>query len=318
MLVNRRPFWITLLLLFGSPTTALGYCRTRTCATDHSCEIGEDGCTVGGKPVKWPSGCLNFSMQRDGSPLQDISAEAALDVAVDAFSLWTDSKCFTGGTPPLTFSVLGDVQCHVPEYNCGPGDWNANVIMFQDEGWQHGSASLAVTCVTMNVDTGEILDADMEINTTPPYYDFGLPGEVTGADLHTVITHEAGHFLGLDHSPRRGAVMFASYDDSVLLSSLSDDDIAGVCDIYGGTEQDPKCKDKELPEDTSCVGNSECEPVSRKSSGCSCRLRAPCSGSSGSGPLGLVVIGFFGWLARRGLAGSRRRTQAHSRAPTEW
>lgn len=283
-----------------------GYCRTKTCDTDNSCEKDDRGCSVGGKPARWPDGCLIFAVQRHGSKLQGISADDTLDVAKDAFALWTDAPCHSGGSPPLTITEQGKVACHVPEYNCGPQDWNANVLMFQDEGWPHDSAALAITSITMNLTTGEILDADTEINTTPPYFDFSLPGQGVGADLHTVIAHEAGHFLGLDHSNLHGALMFRSYDVNVLVSSLSDDDIAGICDIYGGQDDDPSCTVPELPEDTSCVGESSCAPTDEP--GCACRW----AGARTQGPS-------FLWLAlglAAGLAVTIKRRIGRRSGPT--
>lgn len=293
----RLSLLLLLSFLLAAPRPAQAYCRTRTCDADNTCEIA-DGCSIGGKKARWPNGCLTFAIQRDGSALQGISADDARKVAENAFALWTDSACFQGGSPPLSFHVQPDVRCRDPEYNCHPDDWNANVIMFQDEGWQHGPSTLAVTCVTMNLNTGEILDADMEINTTPPYFDFALPGGGNGADLHTVLTHEAGHFLGLNHSDLHGAVMYEFYDDQVLISSLSDDDVAGVCDIYGHADDDPKCRAPELPDNTRCVGASECVPTKKGTEGCTCTVPG---GTLHSRPTTLP------WLALVGAAARSRR-----------
>lgn len=211
---------------------------------------------------------MTFAVERDGSPHEDLSARDVRKVAEQAFALWTDSECHRGGSPPLTFVELGEVACDQPEYNCDPKDWNTNVILFQDDGWIHDVAALAITGVTMNLDTGEILDADIEINT--PGFDFVLPGDPTGADLRTVLMHEAGHVLGLDHPDIHGTIMYGLYDQTALYSSLSDDDLAGICEIYGGKGSDPECNVPELPDDTACVGKSPCVPVS-SDPGCSCR-----------------------------------------------
>ncbi|HEU5073080.1 MAG TPA: hypothetical protein VFU02_02890, partial [Polyangiaceae bacterium] len=88
----RTPL-IVLALLGTWPTSAQAYCRTYTCLagdTDDICEI-VDGCPVGGKPVRWPSGCVTFAVQRDGSPLEDLAAPDVSKVAEEAFALWTDS-----------------------------------------------------------------------------------------------------------------------------------------------------------------------------------------------------------------------------------
>jgi len=57
-------------------------------------------------------------------------------------------------------------------------------------------------------------------------------------DLETVATHEIGHTLGLAHSDDPQALMFPSY--SGPHRSLSQDDIAGIQEIYGASSaQDP-------------------------------------------------------------------------------
>ncbi|XXT61341.1 matrixin family metalloprotease [Sorangium sp. So ce590] len=68
-------------------------------------------------------------------------------------------------------------------------------------------------------------------------YDFTV-GDDSAArreDLHAVDTHEAGHFLGLDHTMAGPeATMHSRYDrsDPMNFRTLHDDDIAGICQIY--------------------------------------------------------------------------------------
>jgi len=52
-------------------------------------------------------------------------------------------------------------------------------------------------------------------------------------DLFTVALHEAGHALGLGHSDSPDSVMYPYYR---RLSALSDDDIAGIRDLYGASQ----------------------------------------------------------------------------------
>ena len=55
-------------------------------------------------------------------------------------------------------------------------------------------------------------DADMEINTYQTQIVTVTPGPDRGQyDFDSIITHEAGHFLGLAHTPLETAVMFALY-----------------------------------------------------------------------------------------------------------
>jgi hypothetical protein len=88
----------------------------------------------------------------------------------------------------------------------------------------------------MNVETGEIYDADVELNTA----DYPIEQRAAGApsdgsyDLQSVLTHEFGHFVGLAHSPLPGSVMFALGDssDGTAKRALAPEDVLGVCAIY--------------------------------------------------------------------------------------
>lgn len=89
-----------------------------------------------------------------------------------------------------------------------------------DVGWValNGPFTLAVTWFG-----GQEADVAMNANFT-----WNTDG--TDFDAETVLLHEEGHALGLDHSQVVDAVMFASY--SVVRQDLHDDDIAGINSLY--------------------------------------------------------------------------------------
>jgi len=209
---------------------ALAYCRTTSCkgtGTGARCvPMQASDCGV---ELFWSKPCIGFSMQKDAS--SQISLEAATEIFEAAFQTWADVDCGGAGHPRIRVENLGPVTCDAHEYNKKAG--NANIILFHDDEWPHVGAgsTLALTTVTYNVDTGEIYDADMELNSANVTFTSGQSGVLF--DLPSIATHETGHFLGLSHSADPSATMFADYmPGSVELRTLEPDDIEGICAAY--------------------------------------------------------------------------------------
>jgi hypothetical protein len=228
------------LALVAVSKSALGFCRTSTCGAgectaDPTCQF----CLTGGKPLFWPRGCVSFSVQQDGTKLRDINSVVAKEHIAQGFTTWISADC-GGATPGIQVYDFGFVSCSAQQYN--QKDSNANIWVFRDESWPYMSvgSTLALTTLTFNVETGEIFDADVEINS------FENPltakGQTPEADLLSIVTHEAGHFLGLSHSCVTGATMEPHYQfGDVSLRDLSPDDIAGICEIYPPGENAESC-----------------------------------------------------------------------------
>src|SRR6185503_4735140 len=99
------------------------------------------------------------------------------------------------GQASIGFLEMPDSACHQAEYvEGGP---NANVVMFQDDKWVYGGSenTLARTTVSFDADSGEILDADMEINHA--LNELTVSTKHVVFDLQSIVAHEAGHVLGL-------------------------------------------------------------------------------------------------------------------------
>jgi hypothetical protein len=79
---------------------------------------------------------------------------------------------------------------------------------------------------------GQTLEADIMFNPLAQFSTSPVtPADKT--DLQSVVTHEIGHFLGLDHTSLLSSVMFPSVTDGTSYARvLSADDIAGVSTIY--------------------------------------------------------------------------------------
>lgn len=279
---------------------AEAFCRTTTCSPNE-CQptAGCSYCLDGGLPLYWPGGCASFSAQVTGSPLRGISGALTGDVVKTALAKWIGVDC--GGAPPsLALFQTQDVVCDKQEYN--QDSPNANVWMYRDDAWPYGSSStLALTTVTFNVKTGEIYDADVEVNSLQVPLTVG--DTAVQADLDSIVTHEAGHFLGLSHSCDKQATMYASYQfGETGLRSLEADDAQGICAIY------PPGKDV-----------SQCSPIPRHGFSIDCGVepeeKGCCStapgGPSGAGRwalglgLGALALGSFRRL-RGGRAAARR------------
>jgi hypothetical protein len=220
------------LSLFASPP-AWAFCRTNTCdpARGENCTKDKDGCRQGGKALYWGLSAVPFFVQADGSPKNHIEASAFEKVIATAFDTWSSANCGAGQHPSISAMSAGQTPSSMVEYAVGQP--NANIFVFRDDEWMAtipGSA-LALTTVSYDSSTGKILDADVEVNGTGGNITNGRPTD--GADLPSIITHEIGHFIGLDHSPKPSATMFITYKaGSGNLRVLDPDDVAGVCAIY--------------------------------------------------------------------------------------
>jgi hypothetical protein len=148
--------------------------------------------------------------------------------------------CGSKQKPSLQFANLGAVSCGAHEYNQPPngGDLaqgNANILVFREDKWPYANTAntLALTTLTFNTETGEIYDADMEINAVKSSVTLTTGDSNVETDLLSVLTHEAGHFIGVAHSPKQEATMFATYTPQTTdLRDLDPDDVAAVCSIY--------------------------------------------------------------------------------------
>jgi hypothetical protein len=225
---------------------ASAFCRTTTCDINdptENCSIDANGCATTGKPLAWREGCLSFVVQKDGSVKRGVTYQAFDAIAKTAFKQWVSAAC-PGGTPSFQIYDLDDrfgpVTCGEPEYNKEAS--NANVLMFRDDKWPYTdeTSTLALTTVSFEVQTGRILDADIEVNSA--VIDITTSDQRPVADLQSIITHESGHFLGLAHSNDVTATMFARYAPGDLsFRSLRADDQNAICTAYPPGRQTDAC-----------------------------------------------------------------------------
>jgi hypothetical protein len=169
-----------------------------------------------------------------------IGLRQATSMMREAFAIWEGARCGEAGEhPAISISqAFGPAVCDSAQYNLHAG--NANLIIFRDHEWASSESDheLAATWVTVDR-SGTIVDADIEINATEPLYvptdedaGVGLGVIANQRDLMSILVHEAGHFLGLDHSREDESVMQASLQVGEFRTTLSADDEAAICAAY--------------------------------------------------------------------------------------
>ena len=226
--------------LISIESGASAYCRTTTCQdakgdayTGHRCNPSQsDDCGI---EIGWRQPCVSFDVQRNASVQVDYAdADLALK---NAFAAWTGAAC-GAASPSIQAYDFGPVDCAKVQYNYDNREGNADILVFRDRSWPHsrgsaqGSADIiALTTVTFDPVKGDILDADIEVNSAN--FELTVTPSTTAIDLQSVLTHEAGHFLGLAHTQDTGATMYPDYSAGTIgKRTPAIDDVACICEAY--------------------------------------------------------------------------------------
>jgi hypothetical protein len=261
---------------------------------------------------------------------RDVDPSAALEAVQQAAANWVDA---TADCSYMTLIVEAPRDDVAPGYS--QTGTNTNVVYWREDFWgadeEHPYPASAAGITTLRFrdeagadDAGEILDADIEINGV--FFRFTTQDCDPGAgelDLQNTLTHEMGHFLGLDHTcfdgigdpplddqglpvPRcsgtlpdeiRLATMFPvahACDD--FMRTPEPDDVDGICGVYP-IDLDPGACDPDPP------------AASGGSDGCSCVMAGTRPAPWRAGALVLGVLAAIGaGLRERACSRSRRRS----------
>jgi hypothetical protein len=218
----------------ASGGTARAYCIATT--VDPKVSMCPQPCTKDGIWQHWTQPHLTYILNQRGFPdFTEIELRSAL---ARAFEPWQQVAC---DGVPLGFWI--EQRGGVSPLEIGPksDEPNDNVIMyFPASDWSEYSndpSAFALTTTFYRPSSGVIIGADMYFNGGQgPFAICPQTGCIDGSksDLINVATHEAGHFLGLAHSDVPDSTMYCSADKGeVSKRSLSDDDSAGLCALYG-------------------------------------------------------------------------------------
>lgn len=264
-----------LALALSHASSASAFCRTTTVSAPPDYNAVGAGCWPDGVPLFWRNACVGYSMQASGS--RKISYEDASNAVSKAFTRWTGATCPSDGQGRSRVSIdvrdLGPADCARVEFKSGVA--NQNVIIFRDDTWKYGPQVLGLTTVNYNPKTGEIYNADMELNT----YDMSPlairdPVDQDAYDFASVVTHETGHFLGMGHSQIAGATMYAQYTEGQTdMRYLSPDDVTGICTVY-------RPDGKRAVLDGFVTQAPQCDPTPRGGYSSKCQEKQSCSASS--------------------------------------
>lgn len=249
--------------------------------------------------IYWKSSCAFLSVASEGST--QIAGDREFQVINEVLANWQQE---TRGCSAFTL------------INEGPDDREVgldgiNLIKFREQFWCrpasgdspqecYDQAAAGLTTLFFVDDSGskrngEIIDADIEFNGVQ--FAFSADGASTGqqscaADLANTLTHEVGHFMGLDHTcwvsgPRllddegnqvpacAGPGVGPEITEATMYNfqgcgetkkaSLEADDIAGMCSIYPTASNPMTCKRANISP-AGCCSVTGANAVSEKSS----------------------------------------------------
>lgn len=110
-----------------------------------------------------------------------------------------------------------------------------NRVVFREDAWPEDMSAnaLALTTVSYRPSTGQILDADIDINGAYHRFTDVDDPALASADLENTLTHELGHLIGLAHDSAPESTMYPESAPGELdKRSLTVDDASAACVVY--------------------------------------------------------------------------------------
>lgn len=179
----------------------------------------------------------------------DLSQAEQLQALERGASVWFATSA--GGAQSCT-TYSGRITTQGCRSDFGPFNGQNQIMWLQD--WSligAGGNAIGVTipvprrqsCGSVTDNTGRNHNlqctAEADIYLNDQNYFWSNSGRGRSVDAQSIIAHEYGHLLGLDHCDQNGtcrfasAIMYSSYSGGILRSPQRED-IAGVCGLYPG------------------------------------------------------------------------------------
>ncbi len=240
---------LTVLGLLLAQAGSSGYVRSRA---ERDARYEPPAC------LYWTARQLVWQQSAAGNPAT--TGDTEFEAVGRSFGTWAD-----------VFSRCGNLQlsegARTAERLTGyvQGGTNHNLVLFRtkvcgdsvpetspcwDEGtcgntydcWAFGDDTIGITTVSYDLRTGVIYDADIELNAARFEFTTVDSPACTGSvssqacvstDVQNTVTHEVGHFIGLDHSAAPGSVMREeAADGEISKRRLDAASEALVCEVY--------------------------------------------------------------------------------------
>jgi len=188
-----------------------------------------------GPPLRWFRTALTYRVSTTGP--QELPLDAMPALLDGAFAVWVDLPGCR--VPEVAYAGSTEAKARTAPRTLDEPPDNVVAFLQTSAAWRaagYGATWIAITTLAHDLQTGEVVDADIEVNDGDFRFSAGDgPPDEAHVDLVSTMTHEIGHFFGLDHSLDPHATMFATYarfDDPTGARSLEADDIDGVCALY--------------------------------------------------------------------------------------
>ncbi|HET9372551.1 MAG TPA: matrixin family metalloprotease [Vicinamibacterales bacterium] len=184
------------------------------------------------------------------------------DVGGVPFEIWAINSALNQWASVSGFTNLGQVADGGDVVGCGglfngcveQGNIRIGAYSFENGGTLILAHAFQPGTTALDPPFGSI-GGDMHLNVESSLLDWvddptdllGGPGDIA-YDFYTVVLHEIGHALGLDHATNNFSVMTTYSIRGGALRTLSADDIAGIQAIYG-----PAQVEASVPEPTTLL-----------------------------------------------------------------